>query len=123
MTRDGFNRWVGRQDENASKVPEVSWIEAGNNPWGVRVLDVRPVTLTMPSTSEDPRYASNAMSFGQDDGRSFIGQAPPSPRITEAFLRFPIDRLLADGVLFVPGAMEHKWALFHHRGEIIVNAH
>jgi hypothetical protein len=27
--------------------------------------------------------------------------------------------MLADGVLFVPREMEHKWALFYHRGEVI----
>ena len=34
-------------------------------------------------------------------------------------MRFPIDSILADGVLFAPSEMEHKWALFYHRGEII----
>src|SRR5205823_4917728 len=28
-------------------------------------------------------------------------------------------RVLADGVLFIPEAMEHKWALYHHRGQIL----
>ena len=79
----------------------------------------RPITLTMLSTSSDPRCASNAVSFGQDDGTSFIGQEPPVARRVDASLRFPIDRVLADGVLFIPREMEHKWALFYHRREII----
>ena len=67
---------ISRKGENASQVPNLDWIEAADNPWGVRVLDVRPVTLTMLSTSADPRCASNAVSFGQDDGTSFIGEDP-----------------------------------------------
>ncbi len=63
--------------------------------------------------------ASNAVSWRADDGTSFIGEEPPVTRIVETNLRFPIDRRLADGVLFVPDEMEHKWALFYHRGEII----
>jgi hypothetical protein len=119
MAWDRIRRLFGREGENAHQIPQVTWIEAADNPWGVRVLDVRPVTLTMLSTSADPQCASNAVSFGQDDGRSFIGESPPARRIVEASLRFPIDRILADGVLFVPSEMGHKWALFYHRGEVI----
>ena len=69
--------------------------------------------------SADPKCAMNAGSFGQDDGSGFIGEEPSSPRTVKASLRFPIDRFLADGVLFTPRSMEHKWALFYHQGEII----
>jgi hypothetical protein len=119
MAWDRITRLFGRKGESAPQIPTLKWIEASNNPWGVRLLDVRPVTLTMLSTSADPQCATNAISFGQDDGSSFIGETPPARRITEASLRFPVDRILADGVLFVPREMEHKWALFYHRGEVI----
>ncbi|HJU40756.1 MAG TPA: ankyrin repeat domain-containing protein [Tahibacter sp.] len=99
--------------------PGVRWIEAADTPWGVRVLDVRPVTHTMTSTSADPQCATNAVSFGQDDGTGFIGVEPPARRTIDASLRFPVDRMLADGVLFIPREMEHKWAIFHHRGKLI----
>ncbi|MBZ5542608.1 MAG: ankyrin repeat domain-containing protein [Acidobacteriia bacterium] len=108
-----------RKGASARQASDINWVEAADNPWGVRVLDVRPVTLTMLSTSKDPQCAANAISFGQDDGTSFIGKEPPVTRSVEANLRFPIDRLLAEGVLFIPSQMEHKWALFYHRGEII----
>jgi hypothetical protein len=119
MAWDRIRRLLGHKSENAPKNPDVSWIEGADNPWGVRVLDVRRVTLSMLSFSADPQFASNAVSFGQDDGRSFIGEEPPARRIAQASLRFPIDGTLADGVLFVPREMEHKWALFYHRGEVI----
>jgi hypothetical protein len=104
----------------AQELPEVRWIEAADNPWGVRVLDVRPVTLTMTSTSADPQCAANAVSYDGEDGTVFVGQSPDSQRIVDMSLRFPVDGPLLDGVLFVPRAMEHKWALFFHRGELIV---
>jgi hypothetical protein len=74
----------------------------------------------MLSTSADPQCATNAVSYGADDGTAFVGQAPDSSRIVEISLRFPIDGPLLDGVLFVPRAMEHKWALFFQQGELIV---
>ncbi|MFN0054878.1 MAG: ankyrin repeat domain-containing protein [Planctomycetales bacterium] len=119
MVWDKIKRLFGRKDENAPQTKNVPWIEAADNPWGVRVLDVRPVTLTILSLSANPQCAANAVSFSQDDGSSFIGEAPPARRVAEGSLRFPIDRMLADGVLFVPSEMEHKWALFYHRGEIL----
>ena len=119
MAWDEQRHLFGRKGESDPQIPSLNWIEAADNPWGVRVLDVRPVTLTMRSASADPQCAANAVSFRQDDGRSFLGEAPPSRRIAEASLRFPIDRILAEGVLFVPSEMEHKWALYYHRGEVI----
>jgi hypothetical protein len=119
MVWDRFKRFLGRESEDSPEIPETSWVEAADNPWAVRVLDVRPVTLTMLSVSADPQCAANAVSFGQDDGTGFIGEAPPLSRIVDASLRFPIERTLADGVLFVPSEMEHKWALFYHRGQVI----
>ena len=119
MAWERFKRMFGGQGDDGPRPSDITWLEAADNSWGVRVLDVRPMTLTMLSTSSDPRCASNALSFGQDDGTSFIGQEPPVARSVEASLRFPIDRVLADGVLFIPREMEHKWALFYHRREII----
>src|SRR5438093_4594242 len=108
-----------RKEDRAPQSSAISWVEAADSPWGVRMLDVRPVTQTMLSTSSDPQCAANAVSFGQDDGTGFIGKEPPVTRSVAANLRFPIDRLLAEGVLFFPREMEQKWALFYHRREII----
>ena len=65
----------------------------------------------MVSHSADPQCAENAISFTQDDGRGFIGEAPWTRRSIEAALRFPIDRMLAEGVLFAPQVIEHKWGI------------
>jgi hypothetical protein len=100
-------------------LPEIPWVDASRNPWGVPVLDVRPVTQHMLSTSQDPKCAENAISFRGDDGTGFIGEEPPEGRAVAASLRFRIDRMLADGVLFSPSEMEHKWAIFYHRRQIL----
>lgn len=102
-----------------NQLPEIPWVDASDNPWGVPVLDVRPVTQHMLATSKDPMCAQNAVSFRGDDGTGFIGEAPPESRAIAVSLRFPIDRMLADGVLFSPSEMEHKWALFYHRRRIL----
>jgi hypothetical protein len=98
---------------------DIKWIEPAENPWGVPVLDVRPVTLTMLSASHDPRCAKNAISYGQDDGACFIDQKPPIQRTVNTSIQFRRDRLLADGALFVPREMEHKWAIYFRQNRII----
>jgi hypothetical protein len=107
--------WAGED----SSPPDFKWVEAADNTWGVRVLDVQPVTQNMLSASADEKIAANAISFLQDDGTGFIGVSPESDRVIEANLKFPIDRFLADGPLFIPNVMEHKWAIFYHGGDII----
>lgn len=114
-------RWFGRRDDGAeeggtTELPPVRWLGPTHNPWGVPVLDVRPVTLGMVATSADPRCAANAISFAGDDGTGFIGVEPRVARRVTAGLRFRVDGMLLDGALFLPGEMEQKWAVFFHRG-------
>lgn len=106
------------QSENP-QIPEVSWIDASQNPWKVPLLDVRPITLGMVSTTADPIMAMNAGSFGRDDGTGFIGEKPSISRTISTNLRFRTDGILADGILFVPRVMEHKWAIYYHQRQII----
>ena len=104
---------------DASDLPEIPRIAASDNLWGVDVLDVRPVTTTMVSTSADPSCMDNVASLGNEDGTAFIAQAPRSPRKISADLRYTTDPLLPDGALFVPSRMEHKWAIYLHAGKLI----
>lgn len=99
--------------------PDFPWIEANETPWGVRVLDVSPATLHMISASADPQCAHNAVSFRHDDGSAFAGVEPPVPRVIGALMRYRVDAPLADGALFRPEGMEHKWAIFHRQGKIL----
>lgn len=98
---------------------EIPWLPPDANPWGIPVLDVRPVTLGMLSSSTDPQMATNAISYGGEDGRSFADQPPPTDRTVDASLTFAIDVALADGMLFAPKAMEDKWAIFVIDGRIV----
>lgn len=123
MAWEWAKRWFARDRSTEGTgnpdFPQVRWLEAADNPWGVPVLDVRPVTLGLLSTSQDQQCAVNAMSFTQDDGTGFIGIEPPVARQIPAGLQFRIERILADGALFIPREMEHKWALYFHRGQIL----
>lgn len=97
----------------------LAWLSEDENPWGVRVLDVRPYTHGMLSTSNDPQCAQNAVSFFGDDGAGWIGQLPTA-RYSEAVnRRYKVEGRLYEGPLFIPDCMEHKWAIFYRQGRLI----
>jgi len=102
-----------------STEPQIIWLPAKENPWGIPVLDLRPIALNMTSTSKNEQMAINAVSYNSEDGRSFVGQPTTSPEIIEADIRLPIDKVLLPGVLFIPNTMENKWAIYFHNDEII----
>ncbi|MCA9718450.1 MAG: ankyrin repeat domain-containing protein [Myxococcales bacterium] len=113
---DRVKGWFsGGSRGGGGQVPELAWISAEDNPWGVPVLDLRPVTLGMSSYSENPICAQNAVSFSGEDGTCFIEQVPAEASEWPVALRYRVADELADGVLFTPEVMEHKWALFFFR--------
>jgi len=90
-----------------------------SSPWGVPVIDVRPLAENVVSCSEDPSCARNVLSYTGEDGAEFAAQTPPSGRVVQTALRIPIDQVLADGVVCKPGAMEDKWAVYLHARRLL----
>lgn len=95
------------------------WIEADQNPWKVRLLDLRQISQRILSTSENPEMATNALSYGEEDGLVFLEQETQSAQSIETNFSFPIDDRLERGVLFIPSKMEHKWAIYYHENKIL----
>lgn len=119
MAAESFAMGATLDDLNMAGTDGIYWVEAADNPWGVRLLDVRAVTENMISTSSDPQCAANAISFGGNDGSAFAGAGPLVPRVIKAKLQYRVDGPLADGALFLPWEMEQKWAIFHRQGRIL----
>jgi Ankyrin repeats (many copies) len=114
-----FKKLFGKKD-NTSSETELTWINSSDNPWGLKLLDLRPLTQTMLSSSTDPRMAENAISYSRENGSSFFGQKPENNKTIITNISLPIDKALAAGVLFTPNTMEHKWAIYFDGEYIIV---
>ncbi|MCX6317065.1 MAG: ankyrin repeat domain-containing protein [Bacteroidetes bacterium] len=112
-----FNTGKKKATTNADE--NLPWIEASDNQWGIRLLDLRPISQTMVSTSTDPQMAHNAISYSAEDGTSFWGHKPDLNRTIPSTVILPIDGYLAPGVLFVPDTMEHKWAIYFDGDQLI----
>lgn len=94
-------------------------IEPSENPWGIKLIDLRSISQTMTSTSKDRQMAINAISYGQEDGTTFWNQKPNNNTTIPSNISIPIDGTLAPGVLFTPSTMEHKWAIYFD-GEYLI---
>jgi hypothetical protein len=119
VTESGGGPLGSGGDADRFHLSDIEWVDADHNPWGVPVIDIRPLTQTVISTTTDQQCAANAVSYRGDDGAGFIGEEPEVLRDVPTQLSYPVDRRLADGVLFAPEVMEHTWALFCHGGQIL----
>jgi hypothetical protein len=101
-------------------LPAVAWLPAASSPFGVRTLDLRPVTEGLTSTTTDPANAARAMSWGLETAKAIPPFEPAAGAETvRCSLEYAIAPAFPDGLMFAPRAMEEKWALFHRGGSII----
>jgi ankyrin repeat protein len=108
--------------ESDPEQPKPKWLPASATPFGVPVLDLISVTGTYLSATRDPEQARRAVSWrtsvGDELDATVLESAPELP----CSLRYPIDPLATDGLLFCPSEMEHKWVLAL-RGDQLLIAH
>ncbi len=116
-----FKKLFGKKQQPEPQRSEESlpWIEPADNPWNMKLLDLRPLSQTMISTSQNQQMAANAISYGTEDGRTFWNINPKNSRTVDSGLKFIINGSLAPGVLFKPETMEHKWAIYFD-GEYLI---
>lgn len=92
--------------------PDYTWSAAEENPWGVRVLDIRSLTLTAPLEAGD-----EAASMTIDDR---FEPSVASERVVSLELVYRVDSVLADGPLFLPSNRLERWALFVQGEHLLV---
>jgi len=98
---------------------EWNWIAPDDNPWNVKLLDLRPFTQGVLSTTHNPQMADNAVSYSGENGKVFWGISPKNTKTINSCLQYPIESPLQAGALFVPKVMEQKWAIFFDGENII----
>ncbi len=90
--------------------PRAQWLPAEKNRFGVPVLDLIAVTGGLLSTSQDPKAAERSVSWQstlvEDLALAFVCQTALACE-----LRYVAEVDLPAGWLYVPPAMEQKWAI------------
>jgi len=89
------------------------WLASNQNPFGIEVLDCRPLTQTMIATTGSFDVAAHFTSSRQDDGRGYVGKEPADAHVIECRLRYPFNGSQPSaGPLFKAAEMEDKWDLY-----------
>ena len=100
------------ESTEADVFSELRWIEAADNPFGIRVLDCRPVVLGLISTTTDPDIARRFLELRSSTGTEHFGHVPNDAIHSECDLTYPAEERPSEGPLFVAKEMEDKWNIY-----------
>ncbi len=89
------------------------WYEAGpENPFGIRLLDCRPLTHSVVATTSDRSVAERYNLLRASDGRDLITAPIIDSVRCPASLRFPHNGAVLDGIVFKAPSMDVKWDIY-----------
>ena len=111
-----LQRWLSRggaAPERPALGYVFKWYDPGpDNPFGIRVLDCRPLTWNLLSASGDLSVAKSYGQLRNANGRELIGSPIPDAVRFATSLQFPHNGQTLDGVVFKADAMEVKWDIY-----------
>jgi hypothetical protein len=113
--------WIHPQVKSASSdetFERLVWLDAGDSPFNVRVLDCRPVAETFISATENSRAIAFFLSPVSRNGEQFRGQHPENAIRVLCRLAYPNAAELQDGPVFLAEVMEDKWNIYHFDGTL-----
>lgn len=91
---------------------QLQWLEADQNPFRLRVLDCRPFSTTMISTTSDPTIAARFSQLRTASGEEYRGRQPEDAVAVPCRLSYPFRGDAQDGALFTAQQMEDKWDIY-----------
>lgn len=115
MTDDGEEE--PSSDEDAGV--ELHWIAPEDNPFGILLLDVRPLTQTYTSWTADPEILEKYGAQRENDGVTFIVSPILGSEVVACGLSFDLPRPEDEGPVFKATCMEDKWDIYHYAGYLL----
>lgn len=113
-----IKRWFGATD-NAGGAPnggveyEFKWYDPGeDNPFPVRILDVRSLTWNVVATTSDAKIAVSFNAQRQSDGREYIGAEIENATTLACNLAFPHNGAQVEGIVYKAASMDVKWDIY-----------
>jgi hypothetical protein len=97
---------------------QLTWLEPSQSPFGLRVLDCRPFSTTMISTTKDPNIAARFSQSRGSTGEEYRGQQPGDSLTVPCELSYPFQGESQDGPLFMAEQMEDKWDIYLYDGHL-----
>jgi len=92
---------------------DFKWFEIGDqNPFNKRILDIRPFTQTIISTTSDPSVVATFNELRSSTGTKYVGQKMPGARTTQTTLSYPHNGAPLNGIVFKSDSMDCKWDIY-----------
>lgn len=91
----------------------VRWLEADENPYGIRVLDCRSVTGKLVSSSSEEGVVDRFLALRRYDYEQLDGRVPDNPVPLDCNLVYPEAEGFNEGLHFTAEVMEDKWDIYH----------
>lgn len=110
--------WFGGNDNSAGESSDdaehgLKWYDPGEeNPFPIRILDVRGLTWNLVATTSDVRMAESFNAQRQTDGREFTDAAIENSTTIECDLAFPHNGDELEGIVFKSNSMDVKWDIY-----------
>jgi len=99
--------------KNAEEGYKFRWYGPGpDNPFGVRLLDCRPLTQTVVATTTDRSVAERYNLLRGSDGKELINAGIPDSVRCSASLKFPHNGAALGGIVFKAPSMDVKWDIY-----------
>jgi hypothetical protein len=96
----------------------LTWLGPDESPFRLRVLDCRPFSTAMISTTKDPNIAARFNQLRCSSGEEHRGRHPENAVVARCDLSYPFDEESKDGPLFVARQMEEKWDIYLYDGHL-----
>lgn len=97
---------------------KLTWLEPDQNPFGMRVLDCRPFSTAMMSSTKDETIAAKFLHLRHSTGEEHRGKQPPDAVVVPCNLIYPFNGESRDGPLFKAQQMEDKWDIYLYDGHL-----
>lgn len=110
--------WFGVHDDSDGASTggaeyEFKWYDPGEeNPFPVRILDVRRLTWNVVATTNDAEVAESFNAQRQSDGREYIDAEIENATTVECNLAFPHNGDPLEGVIYKADSMDVKWDIY-----------
>ncbi len=112
-----WNRMFGARGRGTAP-PPVRWLEAGESPYGIEVLDCRGLAAEARAAATSPEAAERFAALRGADGSALRGTVPHPPATLDCRLEYPMASPLPEGALFRATSLDEKWDLFHLEGSL-----
>ena len=113
---NAIKQWFSSESAG-SALPEedyaFEWSDPGpENPFGIRVLDCRPMTWNLVSATSDRAIAESYVRLRTANGKELVSAVIPNSIRFQTSLHFPHNGAALEGIVFKADSMEVKWDIY-----------